>query len=80
MKEVLRTNNIVYLSFAQAVLAEAGIDALVFDVHMSVMEGSVGALPRRLMVADDDLSRARAMLAAAEPPAESGAGEPEGCP
>jgi hypothetical protein len=67
MKELLRTNNAVYLSFAQIVLAEAGIEALVFDTHMSIMEGSLGVLPRRLMVADDDLSRAKAVLAAAEP-------------
>ena len=67
MKEILRTNDPVYLSFAQTVLAEAGIEALIFDTHMSVMEGSLGVLPRRLMVADEDLSRARAILAAAEP-------------
>lgn len=67
VKEVLRSNNLVYLSFAEAVLAEAGIETLVFDSHMSVMEGSVGALPRRLMVDDDMVDRARALLAAAEP-------------
>jgi hypothetical protein len=67
MKELLRSNNPVFLSFAQSVLAEAGIDTLVFDQHMSVMEGSIGALPRRLMVPDDQLSRARAALKAAEP-------------
>jgi hypothetical protein len=68
MKELLRTNNFVYLSFAQAVLKDAGIDVLVFDNHMSVMEGSLGVLPRRLMVADDDLQRAKKVLAEAEPP------------
>ena len=67
MKELLRSNNPVFLSFAQSVLAKAGIDAMVFDQHMSVMEGSIGALPRRLMVPDDQLSRARAALKAAEP-------------
>ena len=67
MKEILRSNDPVYLSFAQTVLAEAGIEALIFDTHMSVMEGSLGVLPRRLMVADDHHSRARALLAAAEP-------------
>ena len=67
MKEILRTNNVVYLSYARSVLADAGIEALVFDEHMSVMDGSIGALPRRLMVADEDVSRARAALAAAEP-------------
>ena len=68
MKELLRTNNFVYLSFAQAVLQDAGIHSLVFDSHMSVMEGSLGVLPRRLMVADGDLIRARTLLAEAEPP------------
>ena len=67
MKEVLRTNNFVYLSYAQAVLQGAGIESLVFDSHMSVMEGSIGVLPRRLMVADWDLIRARTLLAEAEP-------------
>jgi hypothetical protein len=68
MKELLRTNNFVYLSYAQAVLQDAGIESLVFDSHMSVMEGSLGVLPRRLMVGDWDLLRARKLLAEAEPP------------
>jgi hypothetical protein len=68
VKELLRTNNLVYLSFAQAVLKDAGIEALVFDNHMSIMEGSLGVLPRRLMVADDDIARARKVLADSEPP------------
>ena len=68
VKELLRTNNFVYLSFAQAVLKDAGIDVLVFDSHMSVMEGSLGVLPRRLMVADDDLAHAKKLLTEAEPP------------
>ena len=68
MKELLRTNNFVYLSYAQAILQDAGIESLVFDNHMSVMEGSLGVLPRRLMVADFDLLRAKRLLAEAEPP------------
>jgi len=68
MKELLRTNNFVYLSYAQAVLKDAGIDVLVFDSHMSVMEGSLGVLPRRLMVVDEDFALARKILADAEPP------------
>lgn len=67
MKELLRTNNLVYLSYAQAVLKDAGIETLLFDGHMSVMDGSIGALPRRLMVADDELTRAQTILAEAEP-------------
>jgi Putative prokaryotic signal transducing protein len=73
MKELLRSNNFVYLSYAQAVLKHAGIEVIVFDSHMSVMEGSLGVLPRRLMVADDDVPRARKLLAEAEP-ADSPAG------
>ena len=65
MQEVLRTNNVVLLSFAQHVLAEAGIEAVVFDTHMSIMDGSIGALPRRLMVAEEHVARARAALDAA---------------
>ena len=67
MKELFRTNNAVYLSYAQAVLKEAGIEALVFDTYMSIMEGSIGALPRRLMVPDDDFDRAKRLLQEAEP-------------
>jgi hypothetical protein len=40
------------------VLAEVGIEAVVFDAHMSAVEGSIGAFPRRLMVEDDDIARA----------------------
>ena len=68
MKELFRTNNAVYLSFAQAVLKDEGIETLLFDAHMSVMDGSIGALPRRLMVVyDEQLERARHILADAEP-------------
>jgi putative signal transducing protein len=58
MKEVLRTNDLVLLSYATHVLAEAGIAAVIFDAHMSAVEGSIGAFPRRLMVQDDDLRKA----------------------
>jgi hypothetical protein len=72
MKELFRSNNIVYLSYAQAVLKDAGIEAIVFDGHMSVAEGSIGALQRRLMVADDDEAAARRVLREAEPPTAHG--------
>ena len=58
MKEVLRTNDLVLLSYATHVLSEAGIEAIVFDAHMSAVEGSIGAFPRRLMVQDDDIAKA----------------------
>jgi hypothetical protein len=62
MREVLTTNNPVELSYAEAVLKEAGIDSVVFDAHMSVMDGSMVILPRRLMVSDNDARRATALL------------------
>ena len=65
MKELLRTNNPVRLSWLQALLNDSGIDSLVLDHHTSLAEGNIGAIPRRLMVADRDLTRARALLAAA---------------
>ena len=66
MKELLRTNEFVRLSWAQALLRDAGIDCLVLDHHASLVEGNIGAIPRRLMVAERDHPRARAIIAAAE--------------
>ena len=62
MKELLRTNDVVLLSFASALLRDAAIEPAVLDTHTSILEGSIGAIPRRLMVADDDYARARALL------------------
>lgn len=62
MKDILRTNDIVLLSAAQAALAEAGIETLVFDAYTSIAEGSLGVLPRRLMVPDGDAWRAERIL------------------
>jgi len=66
MKELLRTNDIVRLSWLQAILGDAGIDCLVLDSHTSLVEGSIGAIPRRLMVAIGDHARATALIAEAE--------------
>jgi hypothetical protein len=66
MKELLRTNDIVRLSWLQAVLRDAGIDFVVLDQHTSLVEGSIGAIPRRLMVGVRDYDRARALIAEAE--------------
>jgi hypothetical protein len=66
MKELIRTNDAVRLSWLQAVLAEAGIEAVVLDNHTSIIEGSIGAIQRRLMVADSDHFRARAVMHEAE--------------
>jgi hypothetical protein len=66
MKELLRTNDVVRLSWAQALLRDAGIDSVILDHHTSLVEGSIGAIPRRLMVAEADHDRARALIAAEE--------------
>ncbi len=71
MVELLRSNDPVKLSWVTALLADAHIDAVVFDTHTSILEGSIGALPRRLMVLDDDLSRARHVLETAGESLES---------
>lgn len=62
MREVLKSNNPVDLSYAEAVLKNAGISSFVFDDQMSVMDGSLVILPRRLMVADADAQEARQLL------------------
>jgi len=62
MREVMRTNDPVVLSFAETVLREAGMASMVADQHMSVVEGSIGAFPRRLLVGDDDWDAARRAL------------------
>ncbi len=62
MVELLRTNDIVRLSFLGALLADAGIETVVLDTHTSILEGSIGAIPRRLMVIDDDIVAARRVL------------------
>ena len=65
MKTLIATNNIVTISFAQAVLKDCGIEPLVMDSAMSAMEGSIGIIPRRLMVVDEDEAPARRALIAA---------------
>jgi hypothetical protein len=62
MRDILKTNDAVLLNFAEVVLSDVGIGTVVFDGHMSVMDGSLGILPRRLMVADEDFERARTVL------------------
>ncbi len=65
MKELLRTNDAVLISYIEALMTDAGIGVVVLDRHASILEGSIGAIPRRLMVGDDDLIGARAILRAA---------------
>ena len=60
--ELLRTNDIVRLSFLGALPADAGIETVVLDTQPSVLEGSIGAIRRRLMVIGDDIVAARRVL------------------
>lgn len=62
MKELLRTTDPLRLMRAQDILRADGIESFTLDQHMSVLEGSLGILPRRLMVADRDLFMSRAIL------------------
>jgi len=62
MKTVLKTNDPVRLSFARSLLDDARIEYLVADEHISAIEGSIGIFPRRLMVIDEDETRALAAL------------------
>jgi hypothetical protein len=62
MRAVVTSNNMVRLSFLTALLADAGIEAVLLDVHTSVLEGSAGAIPRRLVVSTDDYAQACRIL------------------
>lgn len=62
MKELLRTTDPTIIAYASALLQGEGIDCFPIDVHMSVLEGSVGVLPRRVMVRRQDHFRAEAIL------------------
>ena len=64
MEELLRTTDPALVPFVRALLEGEGIECFVFDVNMSVLEGSIGVLPRRVMVRREDLERARAVLRA----------------
>lgn len=60
MKELFRTNNVVRLSYAEALLRDRGLWPQVYDQHMSILIG--GAVPRRLMVPDDEYEAAKRIL------------------
>lgn len=62
MEELLKTNDLVLISFVDALLREAGIEPWIADQNMSLMEGSLGILPRRVMVPAESLSAARRLL------------------
>ena len=66
MKEIMRTNNAVLLNFVEVLLRDAGINAMIADGNMSVMEGSIGILPRRVLVDEADETQAKRVLEEAD--------------
>jgi len=63
VRELVRTNDAVLISAIEALLNGADIAHMVVDQNMSVLEGSIGIFPRRILVADDQLETARRLLA-----------------
>lgn len=62
MRELMITNDPVLIGYVEVLLADQGIKSLVFDQHISFVEGSIGAFPRRLMVPSDHWSRAARIM------------------
>jgi hypothetical protein len=62
LRELVRTNDDVLVTAIEALLSGARIEHMVLDRNMSVLEGSLGILPRRILVADDQLDAARRLL------------------
>ncbi|MCB5203047.1 DUF2007 domain-containing protein [Neorhizobium sp. T786] len=62
MRELIRTNDAVLLSFAESLMRDAGIHCMIADQTMSILEGSLGLLPRRFLVAEGRADEARGIL------------------
>jgi putative signal transducing protein len=62
MRELIRTNDAVLISAVEALLKGADIGHVVVDQNMSVLEGSIGIFPRRILVEDDQVNAARRLL------------------
>lgn len=62
MEEIVRTNDVVLISFLESLLEDAGIGHFVADGNMSIMEGSLSLIPRRLLVPSDEADRARRLI------------------
>ncbi|MEX6505658.1 DUF2007 domain-containing protein [Jiella sp. M17.18] len=66
MQELMRSNDAVLISFVDALLNDAGIPHFVADQHMSILDGSIGAIPRRILVDPERLDQARRLMRDAE--------------
>lgn len=65
MIEIVRTSDLVLLGFLQSLLENANIPFFVADLHMSSLEGMIGAFPRRILVPEDHVPQARRLIAEA---------------
>lgn len=66
MRELRRSNDLVYVSWVRATLEADGIDCFILDEHISGIEGGINAFPRRIMVDDEAYDEARKLLQTAE--------------
>lgn len=62
MHEIIRSNDAVLLSFAESLMRDAGIAVMIADQQMSILEGSLGMLQRRLLVDSEEVGQARRIL------------------
>ena len=62
MRELVRSNDPVRLSWLEVLLRDQGIETVIFDTHTAIIEGSAGAILRRMMVLDEDYEAARRLL------------------
>jgi len=60
--ELIRTNDLVLISYLVSVLKDEDIDAVVLDEHTSILEGSIGAIQRRVVVLEEDLAAAKQVV------------------
>lgn len=62
MRELLRTTDVVLLTYINSLLNDAGVSFMIADVHVSSVEGSIGAFPRRVLVAVEDWNESTSLL------------------
>lgn len=62
MQELMRSNDAVTLSFVEVLMRDAGIGVMIADQSMSILEGSIGAIPRRILVESDRIDQARRIM------------------
>jgi hypothetical protein len=62
MVELIRTNDLVLIGYVESLLEGAGLTVFVADRHMSALDGSIGAIPRRILVPEDEARQARRLL------------------